>query len=66
VPNAAPPSEMGPRTTRILDGKDEDVGVAGRTFTELWGDLCLCPEMDTAGEARDAEEVEDAFEWEWW
>lgn len=62
VPNAAPPSERGARTTRMLDGKEEDVGVAGSTFTELWGDLCLCPETDTAGEASDAEEVEEAFE----
>jgi hypothetical protein len=33
-PKAAPPSERGPRTTRMLDGKEELVGVAGRTFTE--------------------------------
>ena len=26
------------RTRRILEGKDEIVGVAGRTLTEVWGD----------------------------
>lgn len=48
-------------------GKEEDVGVAGRTLTDEWGDLVLWwPEMETAGEAREADEVEDAFEWVWW
>lgn len=42
VPNAAPPSLSGPRTTRMLEGKVDEVGVAGRTFTEEWGDLVLC------------------------
>jgi hypothetical protein len=32
--NAAVPSDSGARTTRILVGKDEDVGVAGRTLTD--------------------------------
>jgi hypothetical protein len=66
VPKAAPPSERGARTTRILEGKLEDVGVAGSTFTEECGERCFEPETDTAGEAMEAEEVEDAFEWEWW
>jgi hypothetical protein len=53
----------------MLDGKDEDVGVAGRTFTLAWGDLaslCEWPDTLTAGEATDAEDVEEALECEWW
>lgn len=66
VPKAAPPSLRGPRTTRMLVGKVELVGVAGRTLTEVWGERDLRPETETAGEAMEAEDVEDALEWEWW
>jgi hypothetical protein len=65
VPNAAPPSLRGARTTRMFVGKEEDVGVAGRTFTEACGDFVLLwPETETAGEAIEAEDVEDALECE--
>lgn len=68
VPNAAPPSLSGARTTRMLEGKVEDVGVAGRTLTDECGDRVLCAwlEIETVGEVIEAEEVEDALEWEWW
>ena len=62
APNAAPPSLRGARTTRILVGKVELVGVAGRTLTEECGDFVLCPETETAGEAMEADDVEDALE----
>ena len=58
------------RTRRMFEGKDEDVGVAGSTLMLLWGDLVsLCgwlPDTDTAGEAMDAEDVDEALECEWW
>jgi hypothetical protein len=55
------------RTRRIFDGNDDDVGVAGSTLTLLCGDLvCLCPETETEGDPMDIEDVEDAFECEWW
>jgi hypothetical protein len=57
------------RTRRMFEGKEEEVGVAGRTFMLLWGDLpCLLeyPDTDTAGEATDADEVDEALECEWW
>lgn len=66
MPKAAPPSLMGARTTRILEGKEELVGVAGRTFTEECGDFVLWPETETAGEASEAEDVDEALECEWW
>lgn len=74
VPNAKPPSllkdEGTPaRTRRMLDGKVEDVGVAGRTLMLLCGLLLILwpwPDTETAGEAMDAEDVDDAFECEWW
>lgn len=53
----------------MLEGKDEDVGVAGRTLMLLWGDLdglCEWPEVETAGEASEAEDVDDALLCEWW
>lgn len=65
MPKAAPPSLSGPRTTRMLDGKVEFVGVAGRTFTEEWGDLVLWPVTETVGEVMEAEEVDEALECEW-
>lgn len=47
VPNAELPSltllesrvRLPVRTRRMLEGKEEEVGVAGRTLMELWGDL---------------------------
>lgn len=63
------PAEYPERTTRMLEGKDEDVGVAGRTLMLLWGDLdglCEWPEVETAGEASEAEDVDDALLCEWW
>jgi hypothetical protein len=65
VPKAAPPSLSGARTTRILVGKDGFVGVAGSTLTDECGDLALWPETETAGDAIEAEDVDDAFECEW-
>lgn len=43
--------------------------MAGSTFTLACGDLvtrCECPETLTAGETSEAEDVELAFECEWW
>jgi hypothetical protein len=57
------------RTRRMLEGKADEVGVAGSTLMLLCGDLlslCEWPETLTAGEVMEAEEVEDAFECEWW
>ena len=51
------------RTTRIFEGKAEVVGVAGRTFTDVWGervDLILTTDELMEFEL---EEVEEAFEW---
>lgn len=53
----------------MLEGKLEEVGVAGRTLMLLWGDLeglCEWPLVETAGETREAEDVDEAFECEWW
>jgi hypothetical protein len=50
----------------MLFGKEEFVGVAGRTLTEVCGDFDLRPETETAGEVMDAEEVDEALECEWW
>jgi hypothetical protein len=51
----------------MFDGNDDDVGVAGSTLTLLCGDfVCLCPETETEGDPMDIEDVEDAFECEWW
>ena len=76
VPNAAPPSLRGvmpsvgapARTTRMLDGKEDEVGVAGSTLMLLCGerDLWACAEMwpltvERLGEASEALEVEDAL-----
>jgi hypothetical protein len=47
-----------------LLGKVEEVGVAGSTLILLCGDFLGA--MLTAGEAMDAEEVDDAFECVWW
>lgn len=73
MPNAAldsvRPGGKPERTRRMLLGKEEDVGVAGRTLMLLCGDLVSLwawPETETAGEAMLAEEVEDALLCEWW
>ena len=66
VPNAAPPSLSGPRTTRTLLGKLELVGVPGSTLTLEWGDLVLCAVTLTVGDVMDAEDVDEALECEWW
>jgi len=66
APNAALASLSGARTRRMLDGKDEFVGVAGSTFTDACGDLVLWPETETAGEVMLAEDVDEALECEWW
>ena len=51
IPNAAPPSLNGALTTLIFVGKEDEVGVAGSTFTLECGDLeTLCPETETAGD----------------
>ena len=50
------------RLTRILEGKADVVGVAGRTLTEEWGDrvdLRLIADELTEFEFED---VDDAFE----
>jgi hypothetical protein len=56
------------RTRRIADGNADDVGVAGRIFTdpELCGDerVCLCDE--TLGDLIETDDVDDAFECVWW
>lgn len=71
-PNAAVDSVGKPaRTSRRLDGKVVDVGVAGSTLMLLWGLLgtrwLLWPETDTVGDAMLTEEVDDALLWLcWW
>lgn len=64
MPNAAPPSVRGPRTTRILVGNVLLVGVAGSTFTDAWGDLGLCPEFETDGDPIETDDVDEALECE--
>lgn len=57
------------RTRRMLEGNVDEVGVAGRTLMLLWGLLVILwpwPETETAGEAMDADDVDDALECEWW
>lgn len=61
MPNAAPPSLSGALTTRIFEGKELLVGVAGSTLIELCGDLALDVAVDTAGEASEALEVDEAL-----
>lgn len=73
MPNAAPPSlsgamlSAGPeRTTRMLEGKEEDVGVAGRTLMLLCGERDLCAPLIwetllTEGETMEALEVDEAL-----
>lgn len=48
----------------MFEGKEDDVGVAGRTLMLLWGDLeglCEWPDVETAGEASEADEVDEAL-----
>ena len=48
------------RTTRMLDGKEEVVGVAGRTLREVWGereDRMLIAEEFTELEVDDVDEA---------
>lgn len=80
MPKAAPPSlcvlmpiEGAPaRTSRMFDGKVEDVGVAGRTLMLLWGDrltlwLLMWPlTVETLGEAIEADDVDEALLCVWW
>jgi hypothetical protein len=54
----------------MLVGKEVDVGVAGRTLTDEWGDRGTLwgAETETAGEAMEteAEDVDDALLCVWW
>ena len=51
------------RTRRTFDGNVDPIGVAGSTFTELWGDLAFGRGLEIADEVIEfAEEVEDALE----
>ncbi len=54
--------EGGWRTMRMLEGKADVVGVAGRTLTEVWGEretLLMLVEVEVVMEF---EEVEEALE----
>lgn len=58
------------RTRRILEGKAEMVGVAGRTLTDEWGDRVDLAPPALGGMAEECtlfevEEVEEALEWVW-
>jgi hypothetical protein len=69
VPKAAFPSPtLAARTTRMLDGKEDVVGVAGRTLTLLWGLRPSFMFVEVVGLARDVdcELVLEALECEWW
>lgn len=48
------------RTTRMLEGNEEVVGVAGRTFTEWWGERVGMETLDMDPEPL--EDVEEALE----
>lgn len=50
----------GCRTRRMAVGKEDVVGVAGRTFTEWWGERAINGVLVTPSEA--AEDVDDALE----
>lgn len=59
------------RTRRMLDGKVDDVGVAGSTLMLLCGlllILCEWPDMLTVGDVMLAElDMDEALEWLcWW
>jgi hypothetical protein len=58
------------RTRRMLEGNEDDVGVAGSTLMLLLcGDLVSLwlwpPDTDTAGEPIETEDVDEALECEW-
>ena len=50
----------------MVEGKEDEVGVAGRTLILLWGDLVslLWWVPETEGELIDIEDVEEALECE--
>jgi hypothetical protein len=48
----------------MFEGNDDVVGVAGRTFTDVWGLFVGLLAVETEGDASDAEDVEEAFECE--
>lgn len=54
----------GLRTRRMLEGKEDEVGVAGRTLMLLCGDFVslLWCEPETDGDPMDIEDVEEALE----
>ena len=61
MPSLKLSAKGGPRTRRIFDGNEDDVGVLGRTFTEWCGDRP--PAMGVlAVETEPLELVELAFE----
>lgn len=64
------PDGGGRRATRIEDGKVPALGVDGSTLTDECGERASRePDVDDSpdGDATDALEVLDAFEWEcWW
>jgi hypothetical protein len=51
---------------RTFEGKEEVVGVAGRTLTLVCGDFARFEAVETEGDASEAEEVDEALECEWW
>lgn len=50
------------RTTRMLEGKEPVVGVAGRTLTEWWGERVGRGTLLIEVETEPLEEVEEALE----
>jgi hypothetical protein len=64
APPKAAASFSGPRTTRILEGNVDVVGVLGKTFIELCGLRVIFAWEDEGGEVIliDADEVDDALE----
>ncbi len=53
------------RTTRMLEGKAEVVGVAGRTLTEVCGERVVLLRLVEVEVVKEFEEVEEALEWLW-
>lgn len=64
------PEGGGRRETRTPEGMEPPVGVDGRTLTDECGDLAIRePDADERpdGDAREALDVLEAFEWVcWW
>jgi hypothetical protein len=56
--------ESGLRITRAEEGKEEFVGVAGKTLTEVCGLRATLTVTEPVGEARDADadDVDDALD----